>query len=53
MENANSSVERIDIMLSREFKNIVKKDDKVATVFSIFIEHYSKARNRNLDFAST
>ena len=33
MENANSNVERIDIMLSKEFKNIVKKDDKVATVF--------------------
>ena len=32
MENANVNVKRIDIMLFKEFKNIVKKDENVATV---------------------
>ena len=50
MENANANVKRIDIMLLfKEFKNIVKKDENVSAVFSICIEHYSKARNRDLD----
>ena len=53
MENANANVKRIDTMLFKEFKNIVKNDENVATVFSIFIEHYSKGRNRDLNFAST
>ena len=51
MENANANVKRIDIMLIKEFKNTVKKEN-VATDFSICIEHYSKARNRDLYFAS-
>ena len=46
MENANTNVKRIDIMLFKEFKNIVKKDENVAAVFSIYIKHYNKARNR-------
>ena len=53
MENTNANVKRIDIMLFKEFKDIVKKDENVSTVFSIYIKHYSKARNRDLDFAST
>ena len=53
MGNANANVKRIDIMLFKEFKNIVKKNENVATAFSICIEHYSKARNSGLDFAST
>ena len=53
MENGNANVKRIDIMLFKEFKIIVKKDEHVTTVFFICIEHYSKARNRDLDFAST
>ena len=40
-------------MLFKGFKNIVKKDENIATVFSICIEDYSKARNRDLDFAIT
>ena len=52
MENAHANVKRIDIMLLKEFKNIVKKDENVAAVFSICIEHYSKARNRDLHFLS-
>ena len=53
LENANANVKRIDIMLFKGFKNIVKKDENIATVFSICIEDYSKARNRDLDFAIT
>ena len=53
MENGNANVKRIDIMLFKEFKIFVKKDEHVTTVFFISIEHYSKARNRDLDFAST
>ena len=51
MENANTNVKRMDIILLKEFKNIVKKDEKVAAVFPICIEHYSKARNRDLEFS--
>ena len=51
MENANANVKRIDIMLFKEFKNIVKKDENVAAVFSICIKHYNKARNRDLQFS--
>ena len=50
MENPYANVKRIDIILLKEFKNIVKKDENVAAVFFICIEHYSKARNRDLDF---
>ena len=39
-------------MLFKEFKSIVKKDGNVSTAFSICIKHYSKARNRDLDFGS-
>ena len=53
MKNANENVKRTGIMLLKEFKNIVKNDENVATVFSICIEHYSKARNKDLHFAST
>ena len=53
MENANKNVKRIDKILFREFKNIVKKDENVATVFSICIKYFNKARNRALHFAST
>ena len=52
MENANANVKRIDIMLFKEFRNIAKKGENIATVFSICIEHYSKARTGDLDFAS-
>ena len=52
MESAHANVKRIDIMLLKEFKNIVKKDENVAAVFSICIEHYRKARNRDLHFLS-
>ena len=38
MENANANVKRLDIMLFREFKNIVKKDENVAAVF-LFISN--------------
>ena len=51
MENANANVKRIDIMLFKEFNNIVKKDENVAAVFSICIKHYNKARNRGLEFS--
>ena len=51
MENANANVKRIDIMLFKEFKNIVKKDENVAAVFSISIKHYNKGRNRDLEFS--
>ena len=34
MENANANVKRIDIMLFKEFRNILKKGENVATVFS-------------------
>ena len=51
MENANANVKRIDIMLFKEFKSIVKKDENVAVVFSICIKHYSKARNRDLEIS--
>ena len=51
MENANANLKRIDVMLFREFKNIVKKDENVAAVFSICIKHYNKARNRDLQFS--
>ena len=37
-----------DIMLFKEFKNIVKKDANIATVCSICLKHYNKARNRDL-----
>ena len=50
MENANANVKRSDVMLFKEF-NIVKKDENVATVFSIFIKHYNKGRNRDLEFS--
>ena len=50
MENANASVKIIDIMLFKEFKNI-KKVENVTAVFSICIKHYSKARNRDLEFS--
>ena len=53
MENANKNVKRVDKILFREFKNIVKKDENVATVFSICIKYFNKARNRALHFAST
>ena len=53
MENANANVKRIDIMLFTEFKNIVEKDENVATVLSICMEHCSKARNRDLHLANT
>ena len=33
MENANANVKRIDIMLFKDVKNIVKKDENVAAVF--------------------
>ena len=33
MKNANKNVKRIDIMLFKQFKNIVKKDENVAAVF--------------------
>ena len=51
MENANANVKIIDIMLFKEFKNIVKKVENVAAVFSICIKHCSKARNRDLGFS--
>ena len=51
MENANANVKRIDIMLLKEFKNIVKKDENVVVVFSICIKHYNKARDRDLEFS--
>ena len=51
MENASANVKRIHIMQFKEFKNIVKKDENVAAVFSVCIEHYSKARNRDLEFS--
>ena len=51
MENANASVKIIDIMLFKEFKNIIKKVENVTAVFSICIKHYSKARNRDLEFS--
>ena len=51
MENANANVKRIDITLFKEFKNIVKKDENVAAVFSISIKHYDKGRNRDLEFS--
>ena len=51
LENVNANVKRIDIMLFKEFKNIVKKDEKVAAVFSICIKHYNKARNRDLEIS--
>ena len=51
MENANANVKRIDIMLFKEFKNIVKKDENVAIVFSICIKHYNKGRNRDLEIS--
>ena len=44
MENANVNVERTDIILFKEFKNIVKKVENIAAVFSICIKHYNKAR---------
>ena len=47
MENANANVKKIDMILLKEFKNIVKKDENVGAVFPIRIEHYSKARNRD------
>ena len=50
MENANANVRRIDIMLFKEFKNIVIKVENVAIVFSLCIKHYNKARNRDLEF---
>ena len=34
MENVNANVKRIDIMLFKEFENIVKKDENVSVVFS-------------------
>ena len=51
MENANANVKRIDIMLFKEFNNIVKKDENVATVFSLCVKHYNKARNRDSEFS--
>ena len=51
MENANANVKRIDIMLLKEFKNIVKNDENIAAVFSICVEHYSRARKRDLEFS--
>ena len=51
MENANANVKRSDIMLFKEFNNIVKNDENVAAVFSIFIKHYNKGRNRDLEFS--
>ena len=51
MENANANVKRIDIMLFKKFKNIVKKDENLAAVFSICIKHYNKARNRDLEIS--
>ena len=33
MENANANGKRIDIMLFKQFNNIVKKDENVAAVF--------------------
>ena len=48
MENANATLKRIDKMLFKEFKNIIKKDENVAAVFSICIKHFNKARNRYL-----
>ena len=51
MENVNVNVKRIDIMLFKEFKNIVKKDENVAAVFSIWIKYYNKAKNRDLEIS--
>ena len=51
MENANANVKRSDIMLFKEFNNIVKNDENVAAVFSIFIKNYNKGRNRDLEFS--
>ena len=47
MENANVNVKRIDIMLFKEFKIIVKKDQNVAAVFCICIKHYNKVEIEN------
>ena len=53
MENVNENVKRIDKILFKKLKNIVKKDENVVTIFSICIEHFNKARNRDLHFGST
>lgn len=54
MENSIGNVKRTDIMLLfKELKKLVKKDENVVAFFSICIEYYSKARNRGLDLAST
>ena len=51
MENSNANVKRIHIMLFKEFKNIVKKDENVAAVLSICIKYCNKAKNRDLDIS--
>ena len=51
MENANANVKRSDTMLFKEFNNIVKNDENVAAVFSIFIKRYNKGRTRDLEFS--
>ena len=51
MENANANMKRSDIMLFKKFNNIVKKDENVATVFSLCIKYSNKGRNRDLEFS--
>ena len=53
MENVIANVERTDMVLFKELEKACKKDENIAAFFSICIEPYSKARNRDLDLAST
>lgn len=52
METSNAKVKKVDATLVKELKHCLQNNDKnAAVVFSICIEHFSKAGNRDLGFS--